>query len=55
MRAFVVMLTLWAATVQGQSGQCGFIKDANLQAQCRAASGGGAAQCGFIRDADMQA
>jgi hypothetical protein len=39
----------------GQSGQCGFIKDPNLQAQCRAGSGGGSGQCGFIRDSDMQA
>ena len=38
-----------------QSGQCGFIKDPNLQAQCRAGSGGGSGQCGFIQDSDMQA
>jgi hypothetical protein len=38
-----------------QSGQCGFIKDPNLQAQCRASTGGGSGPCGFIQDSDLQA
>jgi len=55
----VAFLFLMACVGQGpthaQSGQCGFIHDPNLQAQCRANSGGGSGQCGFIRDNDMQA
>ena len=59
MRWFSVLMgmALWGASgwVEAQSGQCGFIKDPNLQAQCRASTGGGSGQCGFIRDSDMQA
>ena len=50
----VVLATL-TATSHAQSGQCGFIKDADRQAYCRATSGGGSGQCGFIRDGDLQA
>jgi hypothetical protein len=44
-----------AVAAHAQSAQCGFIRDADQQAQCRASSGGGSGQCGFIRDADLQA
>ncbi|TSA09383.1 MAG: hypothetical protein D4R79_13700 [Comamonadaceae bacterium] len=37
------------------SGQCGFIKNSDLQAMCRAETGGGSGQCGFIKSSDMQA
>ena len=44
-----------AASAHGQSGQYGFIKDADHQAYCRATNGGGSGQCGLIRNRDMQA
>ncbi|NBU50698.1 MAG: hypothetical protein EBS47_11580, partial [Betaproteobacteria bacterium] len=50
-----LFLMLIAPSASAQSGQCGFIKSPDLQAQCRAGSGGGMGQCGFIQDADMQA
>lgn len=50
-----ILASLFINSVYAQSGQCGFIKDPNLQAQCRAGTGGGGGQCGFIRDSDMQA
>ena len=53
--AWLSAALLWAPAATAQSGQCGFIKDPDLQAQCRAGSGGGSANCGFIRDADQQA
>ena len=59
MKLTVVALGLLAALLanpaHAASAQCGFIEDPDLQARCRAESGGGSAQCGFIRDADMQA
>jgi hypothetical protein len=36
---------LLTAHAHASSGQCGFIKDPDLQARCRAESGGGSAQC----------
>jgi hypothetical protein len=41
--------------VDGESSQCGFIRDDDLRAHCRARTGGGEAQCGFIRDPDRRA
>jgi hypothetical protein len=38
-----------------QPSECGFIKDPDRQAYCRAVNGGSEAQCGFIRDSDLQA
>ena len=59
MRPIISVIGLLAALLTAHahaiSGQCGFIKDPDLQARCRAESGGGTGQCGFIRDADMQA
>jgi hypothetical protein len=55
MKFLWIAALLFSGLAHGQSGQCGFIKDPNLQAQCRAGSGGGSGQCGFIRDSDMQA
>jgi hypothetical protein len=51
----VFMAAFALSSAQAQSGQCGFIKDPDLQAQCHASTGRGGGQCGFIRDNDMQA
>lgn len=48
-------LCLIATLSHAQSGQCGFIKDPDRQAHCRATTGGGSGQCGFIKDNDLQA
>jgi len=40
---------------EGEGSQCGFIREPDLQAMCRAETGGGSSQCGFIRNRDMQA
>ncbi len=45
----------FSGLAHAQSGQCGFIRNGDLQAMCRASTGGGSGQCGFIRDSDMQA
>jgi hypothetical protein len=51
----LLLLTIvFVAPAFSQNGQCGFIKDPNLQAQCRASTGSGSGQCGFIRDKDLQ-
>ncbi len=54
-RLIGLALLVFTGLAQAQSGQCSFIQDPSLQAQCRAASGGGSGQCSFIRDNDMQA
>lgn len=43
------------AAVAADSSQCGFIRDADQRAYCRATSGEGESQCGFIRDHDLRA
>ncbi|MEI8304677.1 MAG: hypothetical protein WCG13_15420 [Burkholderiales bacterium] len=48
-------LSLPGMPARADIGQCGFIKDPDRQAYCRATTGGGAGQCGFIRDPDLQA
>jgi hypothetical protein len=48
----LVCCTPWALA---QPSECGFIKDPDRQAYCRAVNGGSEAQCGFIRDSDLQA
>ena len=45
-----LVLPVWA-----DSGQCGFIKNPDAQANCRATTGSGSGQCGFIREPDLQA
>ena len=52
---FAVILAALTATAHAQSGQCGFIKDSDQQAYCRATSEGNSGQCGFIKDGDLQA
>ena len=37
------------------SSQCGFIRDPDQRAYCRATSGEGESSCGFIRDHDLRA
>jgi hypothetical protein len=59
MKLILALMCLLAALpgslAHAASAQCGFITDPDLQARCRAESGGGSAQCGFIRDSDMAA
>ena len=50
-----VAMLLTLDSIWAQSGQCGFVKDPDRQAYCRATTGGGSGQCGFIRDNDLQA
>jgi len=59
MRVLLTLLMMLALQqpipAYAQSSQCGFIKDPDTQAQCRASTGAGSSQCGFIRDSDTQA
>jgi hypothetical protein len=48
-------LSLPGMPARADIGQCGFIKDPDRQAYCRATNGGGVGQCGFIRARDLQA
>ena len=51
--AFVLLVT--GSPAFADSSQCGFIKDQDQQAYCRAINGAGQSQCGFIRSSDLQA
>jgi hypothetical protein len=53
--AFFMVLVNPSETGAADSSQCGFIRDADQRAYCRATSGEGESQCGFIRDHDLRA
>ena len=40
--------------VHAQSSQCGYIRDADDRALCRAKTAGSSSQCGYITDADKR-
>jgi len=52
---FLLLLMLLPCFAQAGQSDCGFIRDLDQQAYCRAVNGSGNSQCGFIRNADLQA
>ena len=55
MQVWAMLMMLLTGNAWAQSSACGFIQNPDLQAQCRATTGGGSSTCGFIRDPDLQA
>jgi hypothetical protein len=53
--ALIVVLAGIANAGAADSSQCGFIRDADQRAYCRATSGDGESQCGLIRAPDLRA